>query len=294
MFRIIFCLLLIVLSSSVSAQKIRFTDTSNKWVYTAKFIDRRRTPSEWEFNREEYYINDTIINSISYRQLIHGLYLYPPQPPLCIREDTTLDKVFFLNPVNNYQEEVFFDYNWTIGDTIPWMISANDYVIKSVSAIAINNVIHKVFETKNLKYVEGILLTYDYRMWPAPLRSHDLCSFENNGIRPLLYTIPSGNTDTCPVYKVSPPTIILQESKERNSVSVFPQPAHDNVTILLPTYIFDGKLTIVNSLGRIILKETINNLRELKIKDLPQGLYYYHIINNITNDINSGRFVFTD
>ena len=67
----------------------------------------------------------------------------------------------------------------------------------------------------------------------------------------------------------------IEEIAHKNAITIYPNPAHDKVTIE-----GKGEITITNSLGQVVKEIKDNNVyKTIDIKDLESGVYYIKIGN---------------
>jgi hypothetical protein len=60
------------------------------------------------------------------------------------------------------------------------------------------------------------------------------------------------------------------------TLNIYPNPAHDNITVL--TDLFTGKnYSVIDNSGRILIKGTLQNKTELALENLSKGIYYLMI-----------------
>lgn len=86
--------------------------------------------------------------------------------------------------------------------------------------------------------------------------------------------------DTVIVYASA--TGLSEQENVFNSISLFPNPANDELNIILPaqTNIEIKQILIYNSIGQLISEEEIyfkNNSAKIKTSDLPNGVYYLNL-----------------
>lgn len=93
-----------------------------------------------------------------------------------------------------------------------------------------------------------------------------------------------GGADTVNAYWIAfyDSTILIQGinqlSENKNAFKVFPNPASDIITIEVHNPIREiNQVSIYNSIGKLIL--SANQLTNINVSDLPQGLYFIRIIN---------------
>ncbi len=85
---------------------------------------------------------------------------------------------------------------------------------------------------------------------------------------------------------------IVSESLNSNqSITVYPNPANDNISIQLPNGTEKGKIEVINLTGKIILQKDVNTSNfELKIENLENGLYFIRF-NTTNGEVHEGKFI---
>lgn len=74
-------------------------------------------------------------------------------------------------------------------------------------------------------------------------------------------------------------------------VSVYPNPAAENLSFDFGEQIHEGELVIYNSNGSKVSTHTVtNNIETLNVSKLSQGVYYYHLLKS-NKRLSSGSFV---
>jgi PKD repeat protein len=75
------------------------------------------------------------------------------------------------------------------------------------------------------------------------------------------------------------------------ALQLYPNPAHDQLTVVVPNGTKGGKLAIVNNLGMLVKEVTVtDNRTNISISELAAGIY--HLIYNTTDGTTgAGRFV---
>ena len=150
---------LILLTFSGSAQKIRFTDHRNSWKTAADGADCVYA------NRYYFYGTDTTIHGNRYNRMltrsefspsdcIDFLFEYPGD--FYIREDTIANKVYYLSYNVIFSPDTFdhilYDYTLNVGDSIaygPYGIHTMDSVT-GIDSIFISGIKYKIFHLQNM------------------------------------------------------------------------------------------------------------------------------------------------
>ena len=294
-------LLLSLLITSSFGQKIRFTDTTNRWEDV--HVSIADNPPD-VYHHHNYYGPDTIINSVHYRQLIGA----DVQHAVFIREDSVLNKVFVFSMFDTTaREEVLMDYNLQVGDTI-WHRYDHDtmaHLVSSIDSTMVGSTWHRVWHLNTIvnvglqsgipyTVIEGIGCT-EGPVFPVIPRSliEDywwIYCFSNNNVEPPVNP-PVGdnnfnNTTSC--------HLSVNDILPRNgNAYIIPNPADEKSKIVFPDNVGSGDLYVFNSVGQIVLSTHIHNEQEQIIGKLPnEGLYFYKVLDNITGKVFTGKFIY--
>ncbi|MBS1773270.1 MAG: T9SS type A sorting domain-containing protein [Bacteroidetes bacterium] len=274
-----YCLLFIVHSSY--AQKIRFTDTSNRWRVCYDSWGNGSHP----MYGDSYFIGDTIIKGKSYKiKFFNEFY----------REDTVLRKVYMYRDSIEY---VYLDYNLKIGDTIQvydkYISQTYMAYVNMVDSVQIDSVWHTmwlfnqniVLYANNYVVIEGIgefKHTYFENGWW-------LTCFKNKGSIIEIKYFPQNlylNATTCALSVNTTP-------KLNKSISIIPNPANESSRIVFPNAIQSGSVVITNMLGQVVMQKEIMNKDEVQIGRLNnEGVYFYKVFDKTNNQTYTGKFVY--
>ena len=167
----ILIILLFSIALNASAQKIRFTETTNQWMTTSVNGDG------CYFSTYFSYGTDTIIHGITYRKLFGngsqysgyhdmcycGTYEFAAQYYYGIREDTIAGMVYYIGLSTggaDTQEHLLYNYNFNVGDSITYTFGGGSHTdtVVSIDSTLINGVYHKIFNFQNK--VLGFQLSY--------------------------------------------------------------------------------------------------------------------------------------
>jgi hypothetical protein len=82
--------------------------------------------------------------------------------------------------------------------------------------------------------------------------------------------------------------------QKENHPIVVPNPIDNSARIVLPSTISSGNLIITNTVGQTIINTSFQNKNELPIGDKIKqpGIYFYHVSDNETNNVYSGKFAY--
>ena len=251
--------------------------------------------------------NDTLVNGQTFHKLLINSVYYPlsasgfceyfNQPNFisyyggAIRQDSSLKKVYFLLP-DSTDEVLLYDFNSTVGDTIKTYLSRSYHyqpystVVTSVDSIQIGTQFRKrwtysVSNGNTTKVIEGIgniqglLVAYEtifyFGNWP-----NIICFSHNNQT---LYPFYNPNSGCSQVTG-------LTELPVNGNISVFPNPSNGSLTVDFANMINLKEILLYNLLGKIVFHQEINNQNQIKIDNLPGGVYILTVINNDNMKIN--------
>lgn len=292
-------LLFALATFSSFGQKIRFTDSTNVWEILNIVTDATTGP----FAGYEL-LNDTgslIFDSKKYRRISLSYVI----------EDTINNKVFirYFNTMTgslDTSDELLYDYNWAVGDTVRYFHPgwhSSVYWVAAIDSTQINSIWYKVwhFEGSGPSYnvIEGIGCTnkFDYPVNPYPpfeFSSQLICFSNQRATYPLSNPISSwgvlgdiylNNTTSC-----DNPLGIKDVSKHKTEL--YPNPI-DNTTKIAFPYNVSGSLIILNVIGQAVVNLPFTNKNELLIGDkiTSPGLYYYRMTDEQGGKVFSGKFV---
>jgi len=287
MTRAVFIFILFILSLSCFGQKVRFTDSTNRWNVRSYDMDG----SGYHYSRQYYfYYGDSTYKGNSYKLLFGGDGFFGS--PSLVREDTTLNKVFI---VINDSEEVLMDYNLIVGDVASHYrydshpgVRTTYYVDKLDSTI-INGVWHKVWNFKTIStcydyiVIEGIgclngpLFINDPCL---PLIHFDLICFEEFGVSPLVSPLVGGYFDN--YYSCTPkPLPWLNEYHINNKKTTILYPNPSNTTLNITSTDRITTLVITNLVGETIYSNNYSSDDVLvDVSRLSAGVYLVRINGN--------------
>jgi hypothetical protein len=94
-----------------------------------------------------------------------------------------------------------------------------------------------------------------------------------------------GNTDNPRTVTVTQDTSFIAtfESEtgvvdiKTSSVSVYPKPANDHITVILPENVSNAVFTVYDMQGKALIEENISNRDEVSVRNLAAGIYIYQI-----------------
>jgi hypothetical protein len=281
--------IIITVSFTLSAtfclgQKMRFSDTSNKWTYCQVTVD-----DPLPFVHSFYFIGDTIIGSYSYRKTSGYSSL--------IREDTLAGKVYIrftdTTLIADTGDLVLYDYNWHNGDTVRQPknsisgISPKSWVA-GIDSTVINGFPYKVWHFAGpapYYVIEGVGSTngFIFAVRPEPFFEVVQClrCFVNHGVSDSL-SLP------VPVMGVGVPSLSYFDNFHScgypvevsivtsNELIIYPNPVQTTLNISAPHPLVS--VVIYNIFCEpIIESENLEEKVQIDVKGLPAGIYIARI-----------------
>ena len=76
-------------------------------------------------------------------------------------------------------------------------------------------------------------------------------------------------------------TLGIKNLDNDKSISIYPNPVKDKVTLLIKSDINNYNVEIINTLGEILI--SCKNLKTIDVSTLNTGLYFIKVIDNVTN-----------
>jgi hypothetical protein len=203
-----------------------------------------------------------------------------------IRQDTTLRTVY-ITTVNTTQEELLYDFNLHLGDTIPtcYVPLLGGNIITKIDSVLLEGVYHKrflfkagiVFPEADSGYtalIEGIGCTNGFLNAIIPTFEYynSLSCFSNNNVA--IYN--SYPTTNCIPLSVG----IKPQSIKTNNIILAPNPANKEVILTTTEELQNAKLEVHNLHGNVVLSKTeLYGLSVLiNVEKLAKGMYYVNVI----------------
>lgn len=279
--KIFYILLSCMLSNLCFAQSYTPFDFNNG-LWQEDYYDMQYERSYYNY----YTDGDTIINGISYHQLYKkGKHTYSYNGPSTfwsyytelfgfIREDNN-KKIYYKGTNNGIAEELLYDFNITLGDTIaipPIDLMFDSAVVVAVDSVLICTSLHKRYKLSPI----GTGLLHDLYWTEGTGSTH--------GLIPRYYSFERGVLDVC--YSdstcVTPCLTILSSSSIEDQAStlatIYPNPSTETSIIRLNNSARSTNISIINSLGQIVFNKTTNNQEEsLDLSQWVPGIYYVRL-----------------
>lgn len=233
---------------------------------------------------------DTIINSQSYHKL-NSPYAQSFSVGNCggvligyngaFREDTANRKVYYV-PIANSTEQLLYDFNLQVGDTVKGYLQSflSPYdTVQSIDSILIGNSYRKRWNINtcyDIHLIEGIGSTYGlYQNSPGcytDFANYYLTCFQQNSL-----TLYPDTLTNCQLITYS-----KNLSLENSLTKIFPNPFHSSCEILVPYEFENSEWKIFNSQGTLLYKETKSKNKSFRLNrdNLNNGIYFLQLVNS--------------
>ncbi len=326
--RIWFAVLLLTFTVHRSyAQKIDFMDTSNKWRVRALFVPPGQNPkTETQYFNYRYLNNTLNMRGYEYQVLTSN---FPDT--IFVRKDSATGKIYAVTPAfpqRDSTDRLLYDFSMNKGDSYIHYIryygygvygdyDTVTYRVQETDSVIINGLSHRVQYistigsiSKNrhiITVIEGIgsitgmgsPLYFGHLLYA---RETTDCFHSNNGnsvfahkvLTKYFYNDSSSNSYVLDTFDNScPPKLAIPQTKSNdNRLTVYPQPANNHVIIGLGTKITNGRITIINIQGEIIVDRAIANEERINLRiEQPPGMYVYKIIDHIQGTQFTGKIL---
>ncbi len=246
-------MIFLVICSLCNAQKMRFSDTTNKWVT----LQDSTATGPVHIITYHKYSGTILINGHNYSKF--GGY--------GLRDDTVEQKVFAYQISGVFCdniEHLLYDYSMKVGDTF-WTFHCGDtigYRVQSVDSVFIKGKWHRKqylqcafhcgFAT-SFYVVEGIGSTVSplFPLNPRNAFPDKLICFSNKGVSPPISSPDIfNNTTSCT-------TGIEDLITPTSSLQIIPNPVSATTRILFPSTVINGRLCIHDLSERLIFERKI-------------------------------------
>lgn len=248
---------------------------------------------------------DTLINSQIYHKLnITSIQVISstcgPNTTIgykgAIRQDSSIKKVFIVPPFSS-AEEVLYDFNLQVGDTIAGYLgttfSTMPEIVQSIDSVLVGGNYHKRWEVNALYqiyFIEGVGSTYGLiaqlpggNISDQPTRAINCFSVNNTTLYPAIPTHCNLITSENAIDAIT------------NQITVFPNPFSEVITIQTTLSFKSASLVIYNSFGQEVKQiNTISGKSFVMPRDdLSVGVYFFRM-TEANETIYAGKFVITD
>ncbi len=263
------------------------------WQYYASYC----TPFSQVDEEYSYELDgDTVIGSMQYHKIV--IPFVQVNNTLCgprndigyrgfIRQSIIDKKVFCILP-NDSVEQLIFDFNLQVGDSIPALEEDQGgqcyekIIVTQIDSVLIGASYRKRWNGSGLIIIEGIGSNWEFL--------HPLCEIID-GATGVLTCFKQNGTSLYPntSYNCNLITSLYSISSNHSSANLFPNPFHTSITV--ETQVEKSTMKIYNSLGVLVREEGISYYSTVFNRNsLSDGIYFYRLSNE-KGEIASGKFV---
>jgi len=299
-------MLLIAFSISVQssfAQKLFFTDTSNKWYISSYFSEPGGIPGGptdlWSACDDHFYFTQSVVfkgetylvlNEYGYcSSYLGGPFSHTSADSALIREDTAAGKVYarVLKLQSSYttdtSEVILFDYALQVGDTFTMrnVLGNFRHYVDTVGFTMINNVPHKTFLLRDVlspqsnyyTVVEGLGTLYGVLFPYQPIDPISggwyLKCFSNKDV---------GLVTNNPAWYFNC-TLDIGSMPEKPLAEIYPNPANEYLAIKFERSLDHATIAIFDLSGRLISKTPVSGRGwRIDIRSLAPGIYLIKMV----------------
>lgn len=238
-----------------------------------------------ERSKYNYFTDgDTIINNLTYKKLYKaGERTYSfgvswiPWSSFSndfgfIREDNN-KKIYHIGPFSGGTEELLYDFNMVVGDTISIPTIAYSYdsaVVVAIDSVSTCSTIRRRYELNPV----GTQLLGGPLYWTEGVgSSHGLIPRYNWFESGVIYVCYSDSTCANPCANFLSTTTVKNQSSKL--ATIYPNPSSETSIIQLNNRAINTKIQVMNNLGQIILDKEIQGQEEvLNLSNWSTGIYY--------------------
>ncbi len=202
-----------------------------------------------------------------------------------IRQDTLAKKVFYIPPTSS-TEQLLYDYNLQIGDTVKGFLESfalSQDTVYSIDSVLVGSNYYKRWNINtcyNIYIIEGIGSTYGLlQLSPGcatDFPDYSINCFEQNGI-----TLYPGTATNCQII-----TSVNSTAPISNQVKVFPNPSNGSFSVNFDQPINISEIQLTDLLGNIVFRQPSNNQKKIDIDNLPSGTYILTVIDKENKTTN--------
>ncbi len=292
-------LLLLILTTTLTARSQSgnyhpFPDSNAVWNWN--FIQYYCTPfTPFDEDYSYTFDGDTMIGSVQYHK-INTPFIQVNNPGCgthnddgykgCIRQDIANKKVFCILP-NDSVENVIFDFNLQVGDTIPTIPYFSCYsklLVTQIDSVLIGITYRKRWLSSSSAFaiIEGIGANWEFLQ--------PMCEVLD-GATGVITCFTQNSIPVLPdsLYNCALITNINSISDIQTSVKLFPNPFHTSMTITLNDE--NATMEIYSSIGKFVRQVRITERSTvINRNSLADGIYFYRLLTD-NGRIASGNFL---
>lgn len=313
------CILSCLVVAAASAQRIRFSETTNHWKMILVDLDETGIS-------EASYGPDTLIAGSTYKLLLDQ------NATLGIREDSNSGRIYYRlidyklslwGALADTTEHLYFDYNVRTGDTVRWNIATATFafIVHQYDSVRLGIDHYKHWRLtlvstppgwniKDFDFIEGIGSSYGpaYNVCPKGFeQGSQLRCFTTKGANPQCnpaVPLPSwgvnprlgrpilarffDNDTSCNIRKVA-----VARLPSPHAPFMLPNPVLASTVLEVPAAARMSTLSIYNATGAIVLQKTLLDGDKIAVgQSLPHGGWYCYIVQDAqTGERRTGSLI---
>jgi len=279
-----------------------FPDTNVAWNQYSWFVNNN-TSTYYTTNEIYFLAGDTIISSFHYKKILNSGYNSSSTYPFdtsyfsniyvgAIRQDSIHKKVYYRTNSSTSVDTLLYNFNLSVGDTLPSSyinnynlrnyVSAIDSILVGTSYrkqyhISINSPFYAP-SSNYVQLIEGIGSTFGLIpvggiIPPSEFGGTLNCFSQNNRV---IYVNHSGGGGSGGCDS----TLSINQFENNNQVNIYPNPTSNNF-IIETTYTDKQTLQLFDVNGKLVLTQTINGKTNIDASNLAEGVYNLSLINAI-------------
>jgi hypothetical protein len=277
-----------------------FIDTDNQWNTMVTYYGYGGSPTTKNTLLLQIAANDTLINDTVYQKVVNTGYsdgAYPTGDIGFIREDIDEKKIFFRENWEVFyppKDRLLYDFSLEIGDTTEvyglhhCLDNSNTYKVVSMGTIHLLNdeerktwhlesIGHNPQETdlwiEGIGSLNGMLFPGCSQMATTSFSIKLLCYYEDD------LKLYMSDEDSCYIDWTTG-----LEAYEENNITLYPNPARNQVTLSLPDEIQYGSTYQIYHVNGTKLVEGRLNEKSVTIPlgNMKPGMYFFNVQSNTT------------
>lgn len=291
----IFYILLCCILSNLSVAQNYIPFDFNNGLWQEEYYNMQHERAIYNY----YMDGDTVINNQTYKKLYKAgtstiTYNYTGFPPIpwstfsglfgFIRENNNKN-IYYKAAYNGVQEQLLYDFNIALGDTIA--IPPIDFMFDSAVVVAVDSILICTSMRKRYKLAPlGTGLLHDLYWTEGVGSTHGLIPRYNSFERGVIDVCYSDSTCITPCLTIVSTNSIKNQASKLAIIS--PNPSSTTNTIQLNNGARSTNIQIMNSLGQMVLNKTTDQQEEtLDLSQWITGVYYVRLEYNQQVEIHS-------
>ena len=272
-----------------------FPETDGAWNFTTRFWCWSGVPQPIDNTYSLSVEGDTVISSQTYHKLIVPLLQTTASACVgssstfniyegCTRQDVSMKKVFYIYPGSS-MEELLYDFNMQVGDTVKGHLETYAYPVDtviSIDSVLVGDSYRKRWNINfgyNISIIEGVGSTYGLVEY-SPGNGPDHLEYTMNCYQETGTTLYPDASTACELI-----TSVSQLEKEPEQVLVYPNPSAGSFTIDVGNTNVK-EIRITDLLGNNVFQKHEAIPEKIMIDNLQKGTYILTIIDKNNRSTN--------